>query len=240
VEADSDIDLYVYGREPLTVDQRAAIASKRAERLWLNNQFWEAGDEWIEQESHVAVDVIFRTTAWMQDQLDRVLKRHEASVGYSTCLWHTILVSRPLFDRSGWFEALQTLAEQPYPEPLRRAILAKNHSILRRHLSSYVHQIELAVRRGDGISVNHRVAALLASYFDIVFAVNRLPHPGEKRLIRYAEAHCARLPAGMALQVNAVLTAAAQADEHVIAQTNALIDGLDRLLLEEGLIVGEV
>jgi len=57
--------------------------------------------------------------------------------------------------------------------------------------------------------------------------------------MRYAEAHCARLPVGMAQQVNAVLAAAAQADEHVLAQTNALVDGLDRLLLQERLIAGE-
>ena len=43
----------------------------------------------------------------------------------------------------------------------------------------------------------------------------------------------------MARQVNALLAAAAQADEHIIAQTNALVDGLDRLLLEERLSVGE-
>jgi len=54
---------------------------------------------------------------------------------------------------------------------------------LRTTQSSYRHQIELAIARNDPVSVNHRVAALLASTFDIVFAATRTLHPGEKRLL---------------------------------------------------------
>ena len=52
--------------------------------------------------------------------------------------------------------------------------------------------------RGDLVSLNYRVAALLASTFDILFALNRLPHPGEKRLLAFATQHCPLRPAGMA------------------------------------------
>jgi hypothetical protein len=40
------------------------------------------------------------------------------------------------------------------------------------------------------VSVNHRLAPWLASYFDILFALNRALHPGEKRLALYVEEEC--------------------------------------------------
>ena len=60
--------------------------------------------------------------------------------------------------------------------------------------ASYYEQIEKALKRNDLVSVNHRISAFLASYFDIIFAVNELFHPGEKRLIKYAEENCRILP----------------------------------------------
>jgi hypothetical protein len=76
-----------------------------------------------------------------------------------------------LFDRTGWFEHLLSIAKQPCPNPLRTAIIAKNYPIISKNISSYFHQIELAVERQDWISINHRITALLASYFDIIFTV---------------------------------------------------------------------
>ena len=233
---DSDIDLYVYLREELSVDVRASMIKVRAERMEVNNQFWEPGDEWIETESHIAVDVMYRSKAWIEDQLDRVLVRHEASVGYSTCFWYNVLTSQVLYDRNGWYYAIHERTGQPYPEPLRRAIIAKNHPILRETISSYLHQLEKATARGDLVSVNHRVAALLASYFDILFAVNRMPHPGEKRLVEMAEAQCAKRPEGMCEQVSGLIRASGVGNQAVIARIEALVEGLDELLKAEELL----
>ena len=84
------------------------------------------------------------------------------------------------------------------------------------------------------VSINHRVAALLASYFDVLFALNHIPNPGEKRLLKTASERCARVPGEMVNQVEGVLGAARSPDPGLIARIDELVDGLDQLLLEEG------
>lgn len=232
-DSQSDLDLYVYADAIVPTSLRAEIV-RNARRAEIGNSFWEPGDEWIDADSGISIDVMFRTTRWIQDRLDSVLQRHEASVGYSTCFWYNVRNSRALFDRSGWFKELQEKASQPYPEALQRAIVAKNYPILRSNLSSYLRQIELAVQRHDPVSLNHRAAAMLASYFDIVFAVNAQPHPGEKRLIELARALCLNLPSGMAEQVTAFLSALP--NNRVTERANAILEGLDELLRRKGFL----
>ena len=236
-DGQSDVDLYVYAGAPVAIADRVAIATHFATRREVGNAFWEPGDEWIDSQTGRHVDVMYRTPVWIEEQLERVLVRHEASVGYSTCFWHNVLHSTPLFDRSGWYPDLQAKAARPYPRALQHAIIARNHPILRQTLSSYLAQIERAVRRDDSASIQHRVTALLASYFDVLFAVNELAHPGEKRLLQLAATHCAKIPADMETQINTVLeTAARPASPAIVTRVNALLNSLDDLLANEGLI----
>jgi hypothetical protein len=232
----SDLDLYIYICGEIPVAKRAEIANARAVWAEMDNHFGEPGDEWVEAGSGLGVDIVFRRTDWIQDQLERVLRRHEASVGYTTSLWYNVLTSHALHDPGGWLAALQRFADQPYPEPLRNAIVAKNHPVLRRNLSSYTHEIERAAARGDRVSVNHRAAAFLASYFDILFALNRLPHPGEKRLLALARERCTLKPEGMEAGIGALLDQVGADGKQAAELCRFLVDSLDRLLREEGLL----
>jgi hypothetical protein len=177
---------------------------------------------------------MFRSPAWIQEQIDRVLVYHQASVGYSTCFWSNVLYSEPLSDRDGWYGQLQKAANCPYPEPLRDNIIQKNHPILRRTASSYRYQISRAVGREDWVSTNHRTAAFLASVFDILMALNRLPHPGEKRLLAITLEKCRLLPADLAGHVSRVLAAAAPPGLGLLDALDGLSDSLDQLLDAEG------
>jgi len=235
VDAASDIDLYIYQTSEIPVADRAGIVQKmRASRADLNNQFWGPGDEWVDAETGIGIDIMYWDVRWIEEQIDRVLARHQASVGYTTCFWGTVLNSVALYDRSGWFHALKVRSEQPFPEELRRAIIASNHPILRRVIPAYLHQIQKAIKRNDLVSVNHRVAALLASYFDVLFALNRVPNPGEKQLVRIAAERCAKIPKDMARQVEDVICATSQPDERLVARIEVLVDGLDELMRKEG------
>jgi hypothetical protein len=159
-----------------------------------------------------------------------VLVRHEPSLGYSTCFWHTIRGGLALHDPDGWLAALKVRAAVPYPDALRAAIVARNRAALRGFPSAWEVQVGKAERRGDLVAANHRVAGLLASCFDIVFAVNRVPHPGEKRLLGAVAERCPVRPPAFEADVRAVLAAAAAGDGSLGAATARLLDGIDLML----------
>lgn len=229
----SDIDLYVFSDRTPSPQERERVIGE-VERLELGNDFFGTGDEWIENGVHI--DAIYWTTAWVEGELERVLIRHQALMGYSTAFWHTVRVSQPLFDRCGWYAGLQRLAAVPYPEALRRNIIAKNHAFLRGTLSSYVgSQLTKAVKRNDRVTAHHRVTAVLESLFDILFAVNRLPHPGEKHMLSWAEG-CERVPEGMREHVENILDTPLSEGEVLLRHVHALLDSLDTWLRDEGLL----
>ena len=70
-------------------------------------RFWGPGDEWLHAPTGIHVDAIYFDAAWMEEQVDRVLVRHEASLGYTTCFWHTVRGSIVLEDPRGWLAGLQ-------------------------------------------------------------------------------------------------------------------------------------
>jgi hypothetical protein len=232
----SDIDLCVYINAPIPLEERLALVEQLggAARASMGLDYWGPGDEWFDAASGIEVDAVYWETGWMEETLKNILERCQASLGYTTAFWHTVRSSRSLYDRSGWFARLQAWCARPYPEALRQAIIVRNSAVLREIIPAYAHQVEKAARRGDLVSVNHRVAALLASYFDVIFAYNRVPHPGEKRLLEQAARMCPRLPRDMASQVNALLHSAGAGDEHLVGAIHDLLDGLDELLKSAG------
>ncbi len=151
-DARSDIDLYVFAETPPSLAARAAVAAGGT-GVELDNRFWETEDGWTDAATGLDLDVIFRSPSWIDGELERLLVRHEAATGYSTCIWHNVRYAVPFADPTGWFDRLQATAAQPYPEPLRRAIIAKNHPILRDARNAYRKQIAVALARGDAVSV---------------------------------------------------------------------------------------
>lgn len=232
----SDLDLYIYSHNTIPLSARTEIAKDRADRYEIGNTLWEPFDAWLDRDSGKAVEVVFRTTESVEKNLDQLFRQHQASLGYSTGICHSIIASSILFDRQGWYTSTQKLAGQPYPKELQRAIVIQNRLAMRGLLvAPYVHQIELAILRNDLVSINHRLAALLASYFDIIFAVNRMPHPGEKRQTRFAIEHCTLIPEQMEKDLEKVLRPRSDFSD-LVSDINAMLDRLDVLLTREQLL----
>lgn len=193
-DENSDWDIYIYSDSHVPFQVRESILSSLFDSCRINCSPFEEGDEAIDRNGNV-YDLMYRSIEWTEWQLDDVWRKHNARIGYTTCFLYNISKSKILFDRTGWFENLQHELDNPYPEELRNNIIKKNMDVLCGDGSAtFLIQDELAWKRNDIISQNHRTAAILSSYFDVLFAYNRTFHPGEKKLQRYAHLLCAVLP----------------------------------------------
>lgn len=231
----SDIDLYIYLTREIPLEARQKIVDDLgASRQDLNLTFWDPGDEWFHRDTGIEVDIIYWDPTWIKDQIARVIDHHQASIGYTTSFWHTIKNSKILFDRGRWFAGLQKKCLIPYPQKLKTNIIAKNYPLLRDVIPSYYFQIKKAIDRTDKISLNHRVAALLASYFDVLFTINEMTNPGEKKVLAYALQNCPKLPQNMSAQIEDVLYTSAVDPGGLLAKLDDLIDGLKNLMQLEG------
>jgi len=226
----SDYDLYIYTYRDIAPEVRAQLTAPYTENMEINNQFWETEDDGFLKENRVPIEIIYRTYEWIAELLNRTLVECTADVGYSTCFWSNFQSSKILFDRTGRLAALQNKYDIPYPKKLQENIIDKNLPLLNTSMCSYYDQIEKAIKRDDIISIHHRTAALLASYFDILFAINQIPHPGEKKLIKIAKSKCKLLPSNFEENIQAVLTFSATANPQLLIEIDQLIDNLKTLL----------
>lgn len=234
-DAASDFDVVVYGDGIVPAARRRMALAPHCGVMEWDNRYWEPEDDGALRDG-TPVEFIYRSFEAFEALLAGVVERHDAWVGYTTCFWANLRDSRILFDRTGRAAALQARFSVPYPRALQRAIVTKNWPLLGSSCASYLHQIEQAAGRGDPVSLNHRIAAWLASYFDIVFAANLCPHPGEKRLLARLAALPDR-PPGADTDLRALLATAAASDPTApVAAVRRLLAALQPWLTARGLL----
>ena len=94
--------------------------------------------------------------------------------------------------------------------------------------ASFFEQLEKAIKRKDIISVNHRITAILSSYFDILFALNKELHPGEKKLIKYTYKLCKLIPENFEKDIKNIV--ACELNENLLENINCLIKNLKKII----------
>ena len=114
-------------------------------------------------------------------------------------------------------------------------IIQRNLPLLGANIHSYEQQIRSAFRRRDRVSLNHRTAAWLASYFDILFAANRRFNPGREAPARAgpSPAHRAR---GGGRRCGSRLHGSLQLDRCVVDHLERMRTRLERFLRIQGLL----
>ncbi len=225
----SDYDLYLYCDSIPSRDVRKAILDRCCSYIELSNQFWETEDD-CTLNNGIDIDILYRDMKDFGNGLEQVVERFQAGNGYTTCMWHNLNTCRILYDESGALTAMKDRFAVPYPDELRRNIIERNRKLLSGYLPSYEGQILKAARRGDIVAVNHRTAAFFESYFDIIFALNRMTHPGEKRMTQIALSEAKILPADFERNISELLTHLFEDSETVAEHLTRIIRALDEII----------
>lgn len=189
----SDYDVYVYISGSINENERRNILEKYCKYMEIGNSFWELEDDVILKDG-IDMDIIYRDMAGFENMVSSVVTDCVSWNGYTTCMWHNLITSKIVLDKNGKLNVLQEKYRIPYPKRLKDNIISNNLKLLSGMLPSFDMQIKKAENRGDLVSVNHRVTEFLASYFDIVFAMNEMTHPGEKRMQSICSKECRVLP----------------------------------------------
>lgn len=219
----SDYDVYIYLQKPLDVSKRERVLKKYCQRIELANRFWEEEDNAL-LNSGIYIDLVYRNLDDFQKQIEQTVLFHQASNGYTTCMWENLESAQILFDRYGRLKEVQERFHLPYPSPLKEQIKERQKALLFGKIPNYYDQIKKAIERGDLVAINHRTSAFMESYFDLLFGMNEVRHPGEKRLISYVLASCSWLPKDFEANLNAYFQNLYTNPKQALVILNAIIE----------------
>lgn len=165
----SDYDVYLYCTGDVSEDKRREILSKYCSVMEIGNHFWEYEDNCV-LNNGIDIDILYRNLDEFSNDVASVVEQYEPHNGYTTCMWHNLKSCKIIYDREGRLEATKQRFDVAYPQELKNNIIERNMKLLSDAMPAYELQIVKATKRGDLISINHRTAAFMESYFDVLFA----------------------------------------------------------------------
>ena len=195
----------------------------------VGNHFWEYEDN-CTLHNGIDIDILYRNLDGFTQDVASVAEDCRPRNGYTTCMWHNLRTCKIIYDPAGRLAAAKARFDIPYPPLLKARIIQRNRRLLRGSMPAYETQIAKAAARGDAVSVNHRTAAFLESYFDILFALNQQTHPGEKRLVQLCRRQCRILPGAFEENLERLFADLFVHTERVPEDIERIIDELERIL----------
>ena len=225
----SDYDIYLYCTAPVSEQERREVLDPYCSYVEYGNHFWELEDNGTFHDG-IDFDLLFRNLDDFVAGVAQVVEHHQPSNAYTTCMWHNLVTCKIVYDRTGRLTAAKERFTVPYPAALQKNIVDRGWKLLCSTMPAYMQQIKKASSRGDLVSVNHRTAAFLETYFDVLFALNGRTHPGEKRLVQLCKESCPILPADFEANLNTLFS-------HMFSDHTLLCEDLDRIVSELGKIL---
>ena len=224
----SDIDIYVFVENDIPVSDREEFVKQYSSKYEAGGEYFGSGDEFFVDELNQQLDVMYWGVNWFNDIVENVWVKHYPSNGYTTAFLYTLNNFQIIYDTDNWLLNLQKSIKTEYPKELKENIIKRNMMLMHdKPFASYYEQIEKAIKRNDIVSINHRISAFLASYFDVIFAVNELLHPGEKRLIQYSLNNCKILPKDFEENIDELLV---QPNSETLNLLNCIVENLRKIL----------
>lgn len=220
----SDYDIYLYCTDVVPESARRNILDKYCAHVEISNHFWELEDNGTFKNG-IDFDILYRNLDDFAAGVAHVVEKFQAQNAYTTCMWHNLLTCKILYDKNGRLTATKARFDVPYPTELKENILHRGWQLLHESMPAYDLQVTKAAMRGDLISVNHRTAAFLETYFDMLFALNGKTHPGEKRLIQLCKETCPILPTDFEENLNSLL-------RHMFSTPEKIAEDLKHILSE--------
>ncbi len=228
----SDYDFYVYLSKELDEKKRRGIIDEFVSYMEYSNSFWELEDDGILLNG-IDIELIYRTVEGLEESMENLLVKGYVSNGYSTCFVDNLLHSKMIFDKLGRIKDMREKYSTLLTCDFYDKIIFKNFPILMDKMPSLFYQVEKAKKRNDILSINHRSSAYFEMYFDIVFALNRVTHPGEKRMLEIASA-LEITPIGMKDDIKEYFDSLFVDNMDSISVLRRLSENIYNLLLEKG------
>lgn len=216
-DAQSDLDVYIFWRAPLAPpDERTARLRKVADPDSVRVDIHSWGlEDWLTVGGR-KIELVYLSLDELQSQIEQAYGDGLDGDAWTTAFLYSAAQSQVYYDPTGELQSIRDRLLASYPEPTYQAILRRRAPLL----AVACKDITRAQGRNDVLQAQQRLVAHQALWFNLLFALNRRYHPGEKRLLTHAE-RCPIRPADLTVRWTD-LARRSPDDTHISALISAL------------------